>query len=145
MPYSPRHSGAEVSVGKYEPLTHFLTRSGHGRLPMKFEEIERLLGFPLPASSRTHRAWWSNNAANNVMTKAWLAAGYETADVDLPNGRLVFQRRPEARPQTPAPRIAASEGSASGSHPAIGAMKGLVRIEPGVDLTQPADPDWARS
>ena len=135
-------------MGKYEPLTHFLTRSGSRRLPMKFEEIERLLGFPLPASSRTHRAWWSNNPTNNVMTKAWLAAGYETADVDLPSGRLVFQRREDDSSLTPAPRFAASERSATGrigSHPAFGAMKGLVRIEPGVDLTKPADPDWARS
>ena len=28
-------------------------------------------------------------------------------------------------------------------HPAWGAMKGLVRIMPGVDITQPADPDLA--
>ncbi len=28
-------------------------------------------------------------------------------------------------------------------HPAYGFMKGLVRIMPGTDLTQPADPGWA--
>jgi len=28
-------------------------------------------------------------------------------------------------------------------HPAWGAMKGMIRIMPGVDVTQPADPDWA--
>ncbi|MEI9904971.1 MAG: hypothetical protein WDN06_14155 [Asticcacaulis sp.] len=27
------------------------------------------LGFELPPSSRTQRAWWSNNASNNVMTR----------------------------------------------------------------------------
>jgi hypothetical protein len=28
-------------------------------------------------------------------------------------------------------------------HPAWGAMQGMIRIMPGVDLTQPADPEWA--
>jgi predicted RNase H-like HicB family nuclease len=28
-------------------------------------------------------------------------------------------------------------------HPAYGMMKGLIRIMPGTDLTQPADPEWA--
>jgi hypothetical protein len=27
----------------------------------------------------------------------------------------------------------------------FGALKGLVRIAPGVDLTEPADPEWADS
>ena len=27
-------------------------------------------------------------------------------------------------------------------HPLFGALKGLTRIPPGVDLTEPADPDW---
>ncbi len=28
-------------------------------------------------------------------------------------------------------------------HPLIGSMKGMVQIAPGVDLTEPADPEWA--
>jgi hypothetical protein len=28
-------------------------------------------------------------------------------------------------------------------HPAWGAMQGMVRIVPGIDITQPADPEWA--
>ncbi len=28
-------------------------------------------------------------------------------------------------------------------HPAYGALKGLVRVMPGTDLTEPADPEWA--
>jgi len=28
-------------------------------------------------------------------------------------------------------------------HPLYGYMQGLVRIMPGTDLTQPADPEWA--
>jgi hypothetical protein len=29
-------------------------------------------------------------------------------------------------------------------HPMFGALKGLVRIAPGMDLTDPAEPDWGR-
>jgi hypothetical protein len=29
-------------------------------------------------------------------------------------------------------------------HPMFGAMKGLVRIAPGTDLTKPADPNWSQ-
>lgn len=28
-------------------------------------------------------------------------------------------------------------------HPLFGALKGITSIPPGVDLTEPADPDWA--
>jgi hypothetical protein len=139
-------------MGKYEPLTHFLARSTTSQLPMSFEEIERLLGFPLPASSRSHRAWWSNNPSNNVMTKAWLAAGFETADVDVVRGRLVFRKLRDTSPQPAAALAGTGEAEKAetpatirGPHPAFGAMRGLARIEPGLDLTQPADPDWARS
>ena len=43
---------------------------------------------------------------------------------------------PEAQPgeQTPP-----SERS-----PLFGALKGLTRVAPGVDLTEPADPDWGK-
>ncbi len=30
----------------------------------------------------------------------------------------------------------------NGRHPLFGALKGSVRIPPGIDLTVPADPDW---
>jgi hypothetical protein len=29
-------------------------------------------------------------------------------------------------------------------HPALGALKGTVTVAPGVDLTEPADPDWGK-
>ena len=32
----------------------------------------------------------------------------------------------------------------SGRHPAWGAMQGMIQIAPGVDLTEPAFPDWEK-
>jgi len=52
-------------------------------VPVTFEEIERITGTALPPKSQHSRAWWSNNPSNNVMTKIWLDAGFETAQVDI--------------------------------------------------------------
>ena len=32
----------------------------------------------------------------------------------------------------------------TGHHPIFGALKGQVRVAPGVDLTEPADPEWGK-
>lgn len=118
-------------MGKYEPLGQFLRGQRRERIAMSFAEIERILGAKLPASKQ-HRAWWSNNPDNNVMTREWLEAGYETERVDIPGQKLVFRRRGKAESQT-------------GPRPSIfGCMKGMVTIAPGVDLTAPmfSDDDW---
>ena len=56
-------------MSKYTPLTRHLAKRDLERIAMTFDQIEQLLGFPLPPSSRKHRAWWSNNPSNSVMTK----------------------------------------------------------------------------
>ena len=122
-------------MGKYEKLSAFLRRRPAQEIPITFKEIEDIIGSPLPASARLHRAWWSNNPDNNVMTGEWLAAGFESEQVDIAAERLVFRRR--ASP--PDRRRAATPGV---RHPLFGALKGMMRITPGTDLTKPADPDW---
>lgn len=88
-------------MSKYAPLTHHLETQRASEAPMSFAEIERVLGFPLPASKQ-YAAWWSNNPSNNVMTRAWLKAGFKTERVDVSGERVVF-RRTEHQPQPPAP------------------------------------------
>jgi hypothetical protein len=102
---------------------------------MTFAEIERVTGVKLPPSAIKHRPWWSNNPDNSVLTKVWLEAGFESEQVDMEKRKLVFKR---VRPVK-----AAVETDDDFVHPAYGAMKGLIRIMPGVDLTEPADPEWA--
>lgn len=116
---------------KYEPLGQFLGTQRLERLPMTFAEIERILGSKLPASKR-HRAWWSNNPDNNVMTREWLKAGYETESVDIEGERLVFRRKAGVRGEKDArPSI-------------IGCMKGMFTMAEGFDVTAPMDleDDW---
>jgi len=132
-------------MGKYENLGAFLQKQRAREVPLTFREIEKIIGAKLPPKAQHHRAWWSNNASNNVMTKVWLNAGFESAQVDMAARKLVFRRivkagatsggfaEPAAKPYT----------TKDGRHPIFGALKGMVHIPPGVDLTEPADPEWA--
>jgi hypothetical protein len=125
-------------MSKYSALGDYLRRQRGNHVLMTFAEVEKVTGTKLPPSARKHRPWWSNNAKNSVMTKVWLDAGFESEQVDLSGRKLVFRR---VRGPTKA-------GSADGEgekpfHPAYGFMKGLLRVTPGTDLTQPAAPEWA--
>ncbi len=126
-------------MGKYERLGAFLKSQRTKEVPMTFAEIERVIGSKLPPNSPQYPAWWSNNPTNNVMTKVWLAAGFRTEQVDTKARKVVF-RRVELSSAEPAP----SRVKKLGRPPLFGALKGLAHIPPGVDLTQPADPDWGQ-
>jgi hypothetical protein len=128
----------ELSMSKYEPLGRFLSQQSQDCIPMTFLEIERVLGRSLPPS-KAHRAWWSNNPTNNVMTQQWLKAGYETEAVDVASEKLVF-RRVEDSPNQNGGTVENDDLS----DPIFGCMKGTMTIPPDLDLTAPADPDWGK-
>ena len=132
-------------MGKYEPLGQFLRKQRTSEVPMTFREIEKITGVKLPPKAQHHRAWWSNNPDNNVMTKVWLAAGFESAQVDMEGRKLVFRRVAKAPEATTgfAEPVQKPYATKDGRHPAFGALKGMIKIAPGVDLTEPAFPEWA--
>ncbi len=122
-------------MNKYQPLENLLSRKSLGRIPMTFADIEAVIGDRLPPSARKHRAWWSNNPSNSVITYAWLAAGYKTSQVNLEAEKLVFVRELTDTEKDRPARY----------HPAFGCMKGIGSLEDGVDLTEPADSKWGAS
>ena len=93
---------------------------------MTFSKIERLIGGDLPRSAHKHRAWWSNNPSNSVITRAWLSAGYKSADVSLICETITFVKQRTKR----------------GKRPALGAFSEVISIAPGYDLTKPTAPGW---
>jgi hypothetical protein len=132
---------AEAIVGKYEPLGAFLRGQRSEEVPLTFDEIEKITGVKLPPKAQHHRAWWSNNASNNVMTKVWLEAGYESARVDMSARKLVFRRVAKAGEASGG--LAKPYATSDGRHPIRGALRDITFVPPGVDLTEPADPEWA--
>jgi len=126
-------------MSKYDPLLSYLSQGGDDTVPMGFSEIEHVLGFALPPSSRRQRAWWSNNPTNNVMTRAWLDAGYETANVDMAGETLMFKKvRMTGKKSAPV-----SGDKIPRRSPLFGALQGMLTLSADLDLTQPADPHWA--
>lgn len=137
-------------MSKYAPLAVHLRESGQDALPMTFGEIESIIGAELPPSAFSYRAWWSNNPTNNVMTRAWREAGYVSADVSLASRKLVFRKaaqdaRPSANdaggPDKAEPDVAGETGVGPLSR-IFGALKGMVTIKPGTDLTEPTGTEW---
>ena len=126
-------------MSKYDKFATFLTTSGKPEVRLTFRQIEEILGFSLPPS-KAYQAWWSNNPWNNVMTKVWLGAGYKSSQVDVAGETVVFAR--VASP--PSPAVPGLQSTPIPRSPLFGSMKGTSIVAPGVDLTEPADPDWAK-
>lgn len=137
---------------KYQPLAVHLRQSGQESIAMTFAGIERVVGTKLPPSAFKHRAWWSNNPVNSVITRAWLDAGYRTANVDMSGRKLVFKklsknpaagRFPGKQPHLRESHTPETAGMRSFSFSRIfGALEGTVTIMPGVDLTLPVGEAW---
>lgn len=67
-------------MGKFDPLKKYLANCGKEEIIMTFADIERIIGFSLPASSVNHAEWWaneSNNSSRHSHAKAWYSAGYK--------------------------------------------------------------------
>jgi hypothetical protein len=138
-------------MGAYDPLFTYLKQNGRASVPMTFAEVEKVTGHKLPRSAYKHRPWWANEARGHSHAKAWLDAGYETAQVDMKNRKLVFRRPPSAPPNrgmADAPREFAGPQAVEKKprrSPLFGALKGTFTLEPGYDPTTPmfTDEEWA--
>ncbi len=77
---------------KYWKLTRYLNAqpTETKRHRMSFAEIERVIGFRLPASASRHRAWWSSSTASHSQARAWSEAGWKVETVDLSERVVIF-------------------------------------------------------
>jgi len=133
-------------VTKYEPLEAFLTGKRWQEIPMAFEDIEQVIGASLPPAAFKHRAWWSNNPSNSVITYSWLKAGYKTERVDMASRKLVFRRTASGPSEGGAPPRPTDDPLPPTSDGVIArlrrALGGTVRVAEGVDLTDPVGEEW---
>lgn len=69
-------------MGRYDPLRDYLARQQSRELILSFQEIERIIGGPLPPSAYTHPWWWRNEdlkTTKHVQCRSWQVAGYDAA------------------------------------------------------------------
>jgi len=119
---------------------------------MTLAEIEQLINGQLPPAAFKHRAWWSNNPLNNVMTQEWLDAGYKTKRVDMPGRKVVFvlAAKNEASPASSAKSLATTPSPSRPAMPPPGGflarlcerLAGTVTIPAGVDLAASRGETW---
>lgn len=88
---------------KYTKLTEYLASLDTKRWTATFEQIERVLRFPLPQSAREHQAWWSNQMRSQSL--GWQLAGWKTTDLDLRNERVTFVYVAGDAPQPEIPQV----------------------------------------
>jgi hypothetical protein len=73
---------------KYQKLTEYLAATGGAVWEATFDDVEGVLGFPLPDSAKAYPAWWANQGRSQSL--AWQSAGWKTTAVDLEGGKLTF-------------------------------------------------------
>jgi hypothetical protein len=140
----------------YSPLREFLSAIAGDQVQLSFSEIEEILGRKLPPTAFGNDAWWTNNPVGHSQAKAWLAAGFETADLDRAGQTVTFRRvknsngavlRQGGGMSDVSPEFKAAQQSQKTSKrsPLWGALKGTFTIAPGYDLTSPiyTDEEWA--
>lgn len=81
----------EYKGRKYRKLYAHLRNLPSQEWKASFADIEAIIGEHLPASARRHRASWANDITQ-ARARAWLAAGWETAQVDMDAETLLFRR-----------------------------------------------------
>lgn len=114
-PASPSRKGASRKVGQsrqsqhspqsrtsyWDPLVAHLTAQEHDGVVLTFDEIERIVGRPLPGSARKYRAFWYAPGL------PWVRAGFKPSFDGLAPGRIKFLKGESTR----RPRTSAGAGA----------------------------------
>lgn len=74
-----------------------------------FDQVERVVGQPLPGSAYKYAAWWANQGRGQSL--GWEGAGYRTAKIDLKSQQVsfVYVGDEEDRDRAVSKKLAASE------------------------------------
>jgi hypothetical protein len=78
------------SMGKYDKLGWHLAKLKSNRVGYHFEELEKILGFPLPKSARLHRPWWANDKTHVQASDGWLDYGWVVDSVEMDDQVVEF-------------------------------------------------------
>jgi hypothetical protein len=91
---APRQS-RQSHTGKYRPLWEWLVRQDRRPISVTFSDIERVLGFQLPDSCRSHVPHW-HSYDGSAVARAIIDAGWRARQVQLNSGTVTFVPEPRA-------------------------------------------------
>ena len=78
--------------GKYQKLYKYLCGLDAQEWRATVADVEAVVGKPLPPSAFNYQAWWANDISH-VQGRAWLAARWETARVNIEAKTVLFRRK----------------------------------------------------
>jgi hypothetical protein len=89
------------SYSKYFGLTkHLRFRASFTNIvKLSFAQIDGLIGDNLPMSAYKTKNWWKNNS-RSLRARAWVDAGWETSEVNLEKGYVVFHKVKQIKKQS---------------------------------------------
>ena len=82
-------------MSKYDSLGQYLERNGNNYVNLTFSEIEKVLGFQLPAYLYKYPAGWYGTAEGSPTHKqkaVWCSYGYQVETVNLKEETVVFYK-----------------------------------------------------
>ncbi|MEM2567248.1 MAG: hypothetical protein QXH20_02090 [Candidatus Bathyarchaeia archaeon] len=81
------------SKAKYEPLKGYLKFRAvfTDSVKLSFAQIDGIIGDNLPMEAYRSKEWWANSP-DTVHARAWLDAGWETSEVNLKEGYVIFRK-----------------------------------------------------
>lgn len=79
-------------MGKYEKLGKILANQKSNQITYSFAELEQILGFYLPKSSKSYRPWWANDRSHVQASDGWLNYGWKVGSIDLEKETVIFNR-----------------------------------------------------
>lgn len=108
-----RRTVSPKTRNKYTALTNYLRfRSAFtDTVRLSFAQIDGIIGDNLPIGAYRSENWWENSQVK-AQSKAWLEAGWQTSQINLKEGYVIFQkikdfrkagfkRKTEVKPEKP--------------------------------------------
>jgi hypothetical protein len=84
-------------MSRYRALADYLKGRGASIWEASFEDVEKVIGAPLPRSAYRYPAWWANQTGvGHSQTEGWKSVGWRTARVDITGKRVRFEREDAA-------------------------------------------------
>ena len=77
---------------KYHPLYDYLRSHEQDEVTLTFNQIEKLVGGPLPEGAKIERGWWGNRKTGSAQALAWLKAGFKVKALDIERRKVIFAK-----------------------------------------------------